>query len=112
MARRLNWSAATFALAILAGSVSPVLARDESERPDLKVELIGLPLASGQSAVKVRVTNTSTWWANETKLTVETVSPTAGNAKTFAVENLDPGQSATFTYTLAGPCDGQVVKAQ
>jgi hypothetical protein len=113
MARRLNWIAAALTLAILlAASVSPALARDESERPELKVELVGLPLAAAQRDVKLRVTNTSAWWANETKLKVETVSPTTGNAKTFDVENLDPGQSATFTYTLAAPCDGQVVKAQ
>lgn len=112
MLRLPNWPAAVLSLVTLASSVSPVLALDESERPDLKIELLGLPLAATERSVKIRVTNTSVWWANETKLRVETVSPTAGNVKSFDVENLDPGQSATFTYSLASTCDGQTVKAQ
>jgi hypothetical protein len=112
MARRLSWSAAALALAVLAGSVSPALASDADERPHLKVELVGLPIPASQRNVKVRVTNVTKWWADETTLTVETVAPTAGNPTTFKVENLDPGQSATFTYTLAAPCDGQTVKAR
>jgi hypothetical protein len=97
-------------LAALMGTHTEVRAMDES--PDLKIELIGLPLSNTQRELQVRVTNVSTWWATDTMARVETVSPIAGNVLQIDVENLDPGQSVTFPYTLAAACNGQVVKAE
>ena len=102
-------TAAVLALAV-AMSTTPVV-RAADERPDLKLELIGLPLARAARDVQVRVTNVSVWWATGSKLNMETVSPTAGNLKQLDVGNLDPGQSVTLSYTLAADCNGDVVKA-
>lgn len=99
------------ALPLLISGSAPVFA-EEDERPDLKIEFVGVPLAPGGRDVQVRVTNVSVWWANETTLHFETVSPAAGNAKDVRIENLDPGQSATASYTLAAACNGQVVRAE
>src|SRR6266540_3734511 len=102
---------AILALALLAGG--PAGARAEDESPDLQVELLRtdggpLPLSDGQQELQVRITNVSVWWATETALRVETVSPEAGNVLEIAVENLDPGQSVTYPYTLAAACAGHV----
>jgi hypothetical protein len=102
-------TAAMLALAV-ALSTTPIV-RAADERPDLQLELIGLPLARATRDVQVRVTNVSVWWATGSKLNMETVSPTAGNVKQFDVGNLDPGQSVTLRYTLAADCNGDVVKA-
>lgn len=103
--------AATLALPLLISTNAPVWA-DDDERPDLKIELVNTPLALGEREVQVRVTNVSAWWADATTVHVETVSPTPGNGKDVPIENLDPAQSATFVYTLAAGCAGQVVRAE
>jgi hypothetical protein len=102
--------AAVLALAVVAGTHTEVRAAAD-ERPDLRIELVGLPLSNTAREVQVRVTNVSIWWATGSKLRVETVSPAAGNVMQKNVENLDPGQSVTFSYTLAAACNGDVVKA-
>jgi hypothetical protein len=103
--------AAALALVILAGGPPPARAQ-EDESADLLVELVGLPLPVGQQQLTVRVTNVSVWWADATHLRIETLAPVAGNVAEIDVENLDPGQVVEFSYTLAAPCDGHVVKAE
>jgi hypothetical protein len=101
--RRL-WSI-PLALMLMSSAASPVRADEE---PDLKLEFVGL---NGQREARFKITNVSVWWADETKLTVETTAPAAGNKVTLNVENLDPGQSAELVYRLAADCDGHVVQA-
>jgi hypothetical protein len=102
-------TAAMVALAVVMSTSPTVRAADE--RPDLKIELIGLPLSATARDVQVRVSNVSVWWATGSKLSVQTVSPAAGNLKQLDVGNLDPGQSVTLSYALAAACNGDVVKA-
>ena len=105
-------SATIVSLGVLLGTHTPVRAMDADERPDLTIELVDIPVPSGQREVHFRITNQSVWWADETTAHVETVAPTAGNPADLFVENLDPGQSTLVSYTLAAGCDGQVVRAE
>src|SRR6266508_4132170 len=93
--------AAVVALASLSAAYASRSVLAEDELPDLKVELGGLPLAGAQRELQVKVTNVSTWWADETRLRVTASPPTAGPTLDQTVENLDPGQSVTVRYTLA-----------
>jgi hypothetical protein len=104
--------AVALAAGLLAGTQAPARAMEDGERPDLKVEFVGLPLSATQRDVQIRVTNVSAWWADQTTARIQTVSPQAGNVVDLAVENLDPGQSTTLTYTLGAACTGQVVKVE
>jgi hypothetical protein len=104
-------TSAVLALAVVASTHTEVRAAAD-ERPDLKIELAGLPLSNATRDVQVRVSNVSAWWATGSRLRVETVSPTAGNVKDVDIGNLDPGQSVTLSYTLAAACNGDVVKAK
>src|SRR5437764_10615943 len=87
-------------------------ARAADEHPDLQIELVGLPLSNSQREVHVRVTNVSKWWTDKFTVTVETVSPTAGNRLEKHFDDLDPGKLVEIEYTLAAPCNGHVVKAE
>jgi hypothetical protein len=98
-------------LAALALGPAPAPAHADDEYADLQVELLGLPVTGDQQTLQVRVTNVSAWWAAPTTLHVETLTPQAPYPADFAVENLDPGQSAEFTYAMGEYCYGQVVKA-
>ena len=104
MIRTLSRGLAALVLALFAEGYVSERAMAEDERPDLKIELVGLPLSGSQREVKIKITNVSKWWSDETKLTVETTPAAAGPARTEKVENLDPGQSVTFSYTLAAAC--------
>jgi hypothetical protein len=104
-------SAAVLALPLLVGTHTPVWA-DDDQRPDLKIELINAPIPNGEHELQFRVTNVSVWWADETMAHIETVPPVAGSGLDVRIENLDPAQSTTFSYTLAAGCDGQVVRAE
>jgi len=104
-------SAAVVALPVLANIPAPVRAQ-EDERADLKIEMVNVPIANDAREVQFRVTNVSSWWADETTAHVATVSPTAGNVVDVPIENLDPGQSTTFVYTLAEGCAGQAIRAE
>jgi hypothetical protein len=88
----------------------------QSEQTDLQIQVIGLQ-AGSQRSVVIRVTNLSAWWSNKTVATVQTVSPNPGNQQTFNVPDINTVAEAPlphlyeFTYTLAGDCNGSVVKA-
>lgn len=112
MSRVPRLGAALVVLAILSAGYAPGPALAADELPDLKVEFVGVPIGSNQRDVQVKVTNVSAWWADETSLRIETVSPAPANPVVIDVENLDPGQSVTFTYTLAAACNGHVVRAE
>jgi hypothetical protein len=103
-------SATVLALPLLVNAHGRAWTADD-ERPDLKVELVNFPIAVGEREVQLRVTKVSAWWADATTMYIETVSP-AGTGQDVRIENLDPGQSATLSYTLAGGCDGQVLRAE
>jgi hypothetical protein len=103
-------AAALLSLPLLASAHAPALA-DTDERPDLKIELVNAPIGTGQRDVQLRVTNVSAWWADETTVHVETISPNAGNARDIRLENLDPGQSTSFSYLLDAGCEGHVIRA-
>ena len=110
----LTRSAAAFALLMLAASPGPIRAdhEGEDERPDLKIELVGLS-PDNPREVTFQVTNVSGWWADETTSRVATIAPFEGNmVGDIFVENLDPGQSTTFSYTLDRDCNGHVVRAE
>lgn len=81
----------------------------QNELPDLRLEI---DRTDNDRTVILNITNRSQWWSNDTSVTVETVSPAPANRVTLTVRELDPGQSRTVTYTLAGPCAGHVVKAE
>jgi hypothetical protein len=99
-------------LSILLSDFMPVRAMDDDERPDLTIEAVDLPIPQGQREVFFRVTNQSTWWADETTAHIATVLPTYEGPADLFVENLDPGQSTILVYTLAAGCNGQVVRAE
>ena len=107
MIHTLSRSLVALALVPLASGFSSTAVTAADERPDLKIELLGLPLAGSQREVQVKITNVSKWWSDETKLRVETTPAAAGNVLNRDVENLDPGQSVTFRYTLAAACGMQ-----
>jgi hypothetical protein len=92
---------------------SPVYAADET--PDLVVETSKV----SSQVVELKVTNKSKWWANETMMTVQAVGQQtiAGTTQphqqgqAFPIENLDPGQSTSVTFTLQVPCMQHTVTA-
>lgn len=94
----------------MAGLPGPARAQDE--RADLKLELETKEIKPGERELKFKITNVSEWWADETTLKVKTTAPTAGNSKDLFVENLDPGQATTVTYTLAAGCNDHEVEAE
>jgi hypothetical protein len=98
------------AVAIWIPGPAPVRADEET---DLKIELTGKPSGNNKRQVTFTVTNISTMWAKPTTAHIETVSPGSANATNPdpVVGELDPGQSRTVSYTLAGDCNGHVVKA-
>ncbi len=110
MIHTLSRSLAALVMAIFAGGFASVRVLAEDERPDLKIELVGLPLSGTQREVQVKITNVSVWWSDETRLLVVPSPATAGSPLDRVVENLDPGQSSTFRYTLAVACDGREVR--
>lgn len=112
MVRLMRRCAAALVLVILAGGPANGLVRAADENTDLEIKLVNLPLANGQREVQVQVKNVSKWWADGFTVTVETVKPTAGHQVTQHFDDADPGQTRTFTYTLAAGCDGHVVKAE
>src|SRR6266487_3278757 len=114
MRRFLRPGGVALALVLLAGGPASTAVRAADPTPDLKIELVGLPLSNTQRELQVRVTNVSNnVWAQESTARIETVKPTAGNVvKDIFVENLDPGQSTTFKYTLDADCNGHEVKAE
>jgi Peptidase A4 family len=88
----------------------------QSEQTDLQIQVIGLQPGSQRNVI-IRVTNVSVWWSDKTVATVQTVSPNPGNQQTFNVPDINTVAEAPlphlyeFTYTLAGDCNGSVVKA-
>jgi hypothetical protein len=118
--RRTQWSArllsVSLALVIMLTALAGASRADPGEEPNLQVEIVGLKAGSKRDVV-VRVTNTSDWWSDATRLTVETVSPTTGQRRTFDVPDLNPisdpstPYQADLVYTLAADCNGQVIKA-
>jgi len=98
------------ALAILVSGYTAERTLAEDELPDLKVELVGLPLAGSQREIQVKVTNVGESWSDETQLSVETSTPTTSSVRNESIENLDPGQSVTFSYALASACGASQVK--
>ena len=91
--------ASIVSLGMLIGGHVPVHAMDNDERPDLKVELIDVPIPIGQTEVRFRITNQSVWWANETIAHVQTVSPNADNV----FDMLSPGPSRVRCVELEAP---------
>jgi hypothetical protein len=101
MARRLTWSAAALALAVLTGSVSPALAADE--RTDLSIELRPFNPTRPRQVV-LRVANATAWWANTADLTVKTSQAKQGTLSRSHFDDFDPGWTGEVTYTLAADC--------
>jgi hypothetical protein len=112
----LRRAAGALALAILAGGYAHAPALAQDERPDLKIEVVGLD-PNDPRTVRIVVTNVGEWWADHTTATVETVAPAPGNRLQEDVLDLDPKQQPQgptdykypFTYTLAAACGGQPV---
>jgi hypothetical protein len=111
MVRQVTRCSLALLLFALSLSSPAVTALAEDEIPDLRVEFLPLPLPNDERNVRFRVTNISTWWADETTLAVQTVSPGPPNPAALFVENLDLGQSTIVTYTLAAGCDAHEVVA-
>jgi hypothetical protein len=117
MNRRLRRGAGALALVLLAGGQVHGPALAQGERPDLKIEVVGLK-PNSQREVLVRVTNVGQWWADRTTATVEAVPATAGAKVTEQVPDLGPeGDPETasrheFTFDLAAPCGGQKVEVK
>lgn len=109
MAGLLRHSAATLALVLFAVALVGGPALADGELPDLKIEVVEL---SPPKTVRLRVTNIGDAWADNTKARIETVPPSAGTPSETDVDNLDPGQSFSFTYTLEAACDGHALKVK
>jgi hypothetical protein len=110
MARKLTRCCSALVLVALSLS-QPSAMLAEDERSDLKLEFVRLPMPNDERDVQFRVTNVSTWWADATTVTVQTVAPGPANPMALFVENLDPGQSTIVTYTLGAGCDAHEVVA-
>ena len=99
-----------------AGYAGRVGRADPGEEPNLRVEIVG-PKPDSKRDVVIRVFNVGEQWSDVTKLTVETVSPTAGQRRTFDVGDINTVAEAPlpnsfdFSYTLAADGNNQVVKA-
>jgi hypothetical protein len=105
-------------MTVLSGAARPAPALADGERPDLEITLIGLN-PKNSSEVIFRVANVGDWWADQTTVTVETVSPAPGNRVTLDVPDLNPKRvndpktlnTVDVVYTLAAPCNGHEVQA-
>jgi len=79
--------------------------------PDLLIEHVGFWAPNDDRGIQFRVTNVGTGPASAGKAHIQTLSPSPANIAEPAYPALAPGQSFTFKYELAAPCNGHVVRA-